>query len=74
MARKCLEIRKKPNGKEYAVMSKGGFIGNIAQGKIFNKRMVLYPEHYTEWTSECLRQVADKLDELGSQKEAEDER
>lgn len=62
--KKYLKIKKKPDYNEYTIKGKGGFIGDIAKGEIFKKRFVLYPEEKTEWTGECLRQVADFLDEL----------
>jgi len=39
-------------------------IGQICKGEIFKKRVVFISDDQTEWTSECLRQVADKLDAL----------
>lgn len=65
--KKFLKFDKKQGNDELLVRGKGGVIGDIAQGEIFAKRIVLYPEDNTEWTSECLRQVADKLDELEEQ-------
>ena len=67
--KKFLTIEKKPTCDEYIVRGKGGPIGQLAKGEIFKKRIVMhidggYHGGETEWTSECLRQVADKLDEL----------
>ena len=62
--KKYLKIEKKSLHDEYVIMGQGGYIGDIAQGDIFKSCIVLYPESETEWTSECLRQVADKLDDL----------
>jgi hypothetical protein len=59
------------NGKEYSISGKNGtYIGDIAEGEIFPNRIVLYPLSMTEWTSECLRAIADKIDEMekGSQR------
>ena len=65
---KKLTIEKKPDHDEYIVRGKDGVIGQLAKGEIFPKRIVLHPEYYehTEWTSECLREVADKLEALES--------
>ena len=67
MSKKFLKIEKKETCPEHNVLGKDNqVIGGIAKGEIFRKRLVLFPQQWTEWTSECLRQVADKLDELES--------
>ena len=65
---KFLKIEKKRNCDEYIVYGKGGAIGQLAVGDMFKKRIGLWPDCYTKWTSECLRQVADKLEELEATK------
>ena len=59
-----IKITKKPVYDEYIVRERGGVIGQLYPGDIIQGRVVLAPEECTEWTSECLRTVADKLDEI----------
>ena len=50
---------------EHAVMTnKNDFLGDLSEGDIFKKRMVFTTEDDVEWTSECLRQIVDKLEDL----------
>ena len=58
---------KKCEAGHYLVMTNKDVVLGIAspKGELFKKRAVLTEvERNTEWTSECLRQIADLLDTL----------
>jgi len=47
------------------------WVGDISEGEMFPNRVAFFPADFTEWTSECLRQVADKLDDIERQRREE---